>query len=268
MAIGLLTPVKAAIGAWLVEFHQQAYGDTPAAFEWTQRPAKEACIWAASRMVDTVESMLSSWRNNPNHTPQVSTAAMLPVLFAAIASEYIESPGETGRMLSTKTPIIFPSDPLCRLFMLRLMSVDLRCQIAIAAAEQATVMSMIGQLCSWAAERQLVYANHPFETVGLWSQWPVNIIPMDRMSVATPIGEQVKVMTLDLTIRATLPMFYGPGPNDYADANTPAGFQPIAAITPTHMPTLGPPTGVGGSEWHRYVDSDWGPPQVIMLEVK
>jgi hypothetical protein len=252
--IGLVTPVKFALGEWLAQFHQQAYPDTPANAEWCARETKKACVWASARMVDTVETMLAGWRNNANNEPKVGTAAMLPVVFIAMATEYIETSPDQGRSSLAPIEIKFPGDPQDRLFRMRLMSADIRCQIAVVASEQASVMSLIGQLCGWTLERHTVRAVFPFEHLGITTAWPVRIVPAERMSIQTPLGEHIKAMTLDLTIRASMPMFYAPKPGDATDGNTPPGFPTIQQVEHEFTPSLGIPTGVDAAEWRMFMD--------------
>ena len=64
--IGLVTPVKAATGQWLLEFFAQFHADTPQSVEWAARAPEKAMVWAPARMVDSVEEMLTTWRRNDN----------------------------------------------------------------------------------------------------------------------------------------------------------------------------------------------------------
>lgn len=249
MGAGLLTPVKGAIGRWVAGFHAQAYADTPAMAGWSARPAPDACKWAEGRMVDDVEAMLSSVRNNANVPAVKSTNAFSPILLVALATEYTETPSDQGPMTPERLPVVLPNDPLNRVIELDLMSIDLRCQLAMIAAEQPTVMSMCAQLGRWAQRNYRLSATHVFDAFGLATDWPVRVVPVDRMAIHTPIGEHLKVMTLDVTIRAVLPMFRGPGAGDATDGESPPGFAVISEV----MRGIGTPPGVTEPEWLRYL---------------
>jgi hypothetical protein len=249
--IGLLTPVKGAIGRWVAGFHAQAYRDTPAMAGWAARPAADACKWAEGRMVDDVEAMLSSVRNNANAAGP-STNAFSPMLLVAVATEYTETPSDAGVMPLESIPVVLPNDPLNRVIAIDLMSVDLRCQVAMLASEQATVMSMCAQMGRWAAREYRLTAWHAHEAFGLVTEWPVRVVPVDRMAIHTPVGEHMKIMTLDLTIRAVLPMFRGPGAGDDTDGESPPGFAVISEV----QRGIGLPPGVTEPEWMRYLGAE------------
>jgi hypothetical protein len=248
--IGLTTPVKAALGEWLVAFHGQAYPDTPAFAEWAARTPAQAMAWAPGRMVDQVSSMLSTWKRNDN-SGRPATSAYLPVMFLAVAADYTETPGEAGRPLTDYMPVTLPGDTLERSFKVRVMQADLRAQVVAVASDPATAQSMMGQLCEWAKERRRFDATYGF--IGFTSPWPVQILAADRLAVPTPEGEHVHILTLDLTVRAAMPMFYGPKPGDDTDGNDPPGFAVLNQIAELgHDPTLGPPSGVSVDEWRAF----------------
>jgi hypothetical protein len=244
--IGRLTPVKAALGRWLVQFHAQFDADTPENFEWAQREPSAAMTHAPARMVDQVESMLSSWRRNDN-SGEASTSAYLPVLFAAVAPDYTETPGEHGRPLTDYMPIAFDDDTLKRSFLVRAQHVDLRAQIVVVSASVQSTFSIIGQLCHWAIESRRTFA--PFEFAGFTTQWPVHVLAGDRMAITMPQGEHISALALDLTLRATLPRFKGPADGEPNDGHDPPGFPLVQSVTNQHDMAMGPPTGVSEEEW-------------------
>jgi hypothetical protein len=249
-AIGLVTPVKAALGEWLTGFYAQFYPDTPAAVEWAARGTVKAMAWAPARMVDAVEDMLASWRKNDN-SGGPSTSAYLPVVFIAVASDYTDTPGEAGRPLTDYMPISFDGDALHRSFRARLLNVDLRSQVVIVASDPLTAQSIMGQICMWAVERRTFKSRYAF--AGFTTEWPVQIVGADRMAIPTPVGDQITILSVDLTVRATLPMFYGPANGAPNDGNTPPGYPVLTSIpVQGHDPTLGPPTGVSAEEWARF----------------
>jgi hypothetical protein len=263
--IGLLTPAKAAIGQWLADFHGKFFEpDTPANVEWAGRAAPLAMSWAPGRMVDQVEPMLSSWARNDN-TGAPSTSASYPALFIAVAHDYTESPGEAGRTVVDWTPFAFPQDPECRSFRVRTMSADLRTQVVVVAPDQLTTMSMIGQLALWAVAKPKFTARYVFG--GFASDWPITVLGGDRLAVPTPVGEQLSILALDLTIRVTLPMFRGPRGTEATDGLEPPGFPVVLDVETGHDLSLGPPTGVTPAEWQHFralVASADGVAQVVL----
>ncbi|MCU0942964.1 MAG: hypothetical protein MUE35_10495 [Hydrogenophaga sp.] len=247
--IGLTTPVKAAFGEWLCAFYAQFYPDTPAGVEWAARGHVKAMQWAPGRMVDDVESMLSSYKRVDN-SGKASTSTFLPAVFAAVAADYTETPGEAGRHPMHWRSVAIPGDTLKRHLQVRVMSADLRAQIVVVASDAPTAMSIIGQLVEWAKVRRTFHARYHFQT--LPSDWPVVVQSEDRMAVPTPIGEHLSILTLDLKLRAGMPMFRGPTGDDATDGQTPPGYPVLEEITHAHDPTLGPPTGVSPAEWRNF----------------
>ena len=265
--IGLLTPVKAAIGQWLVEFYGQFQPDTPANTEWASRGAVHAMAWAPARMVDHADEMLSNWKRNDN-SGKKSTSAYLPVMILAVGAGYAEAPPEVGRSSTDFIPISFPDDTLQRSFRVKVMTLDLRAQIVIMADEPISTASMMAQLSAWVNSRYKIYA--PFVFGDFTTTWPATVILNDKIGVPDEIGEQLTVVAMDLTIRATVPLFKGPGPTDRTDGNTPPGFAVVNSVTNRHDMTLGPPTGVSAEEWAefaRLVTWSDGPPQVVLAPV-
>jgi hypothetical protein len=263
--IGLLTPPKAGIGKWLGDFHAKFFEpDTPANVEWKGRELPKAIVWAPGRMVDQVDSMLSSWQRNDNEGVP-STSAKFPVLFVAVAPDVTESPGEAGRQVQDWTPIAFPQDPEQRSFRVRTVGFDLRTQVVAVAPDKLSAMSLIGQLALYAVNTPR--AKAPFVFSGFATEWPITILGGDRMAIPNPVGEQLCILTLDLTVRATVPQFRGPRDAEFTDGLVPPGFAVVQAVEAGHDMSMGPPTGVCAEEWahfRRLVSSAVGPAEVVL----
>jgi hypothetical protein len=265
--IGLLTPVKAALGRWLVDFHAQVEKDTDAVNEWGLRPVKQAIAWAPGRMVDAADEMLKTWRKNANREPAgPSTSQFLPIVLCATALDYTETPSEYGRTMPDFVEAIFPNDTLNRLVKLRAMQVDLRFQVVVAAADPMTAMSIMAQLGVWAASYTRVQATFLYEPFALTHDWPVNIVMMDRIAFPTPIAEGMSVLALDFTARAAIPIVRGPSGAEATDGQTPPGFPVSTAVTTAHP--LGPPTGVTSEEWNLYASATTGPVKIVLYPLQ
>lgn len=252
--IGYLTPVKAAMGTWLGEFFAGFRPDTPANAEWGARSRVQAMAWAPGRMVDAADQMLSSWKTNDNTaTGQAGQSAFLPVLFAAIANEYTESPAEAGRHLTDDLPFSFPGDIQNRSFTVSLLSIDVRAQIVVAANDPATAMSMLAQLSKFAMQRQRFTAGYTFR--GFTTQWPVTIVQTDRLAVPSPVGDNIVMLALDLVLRASIPQFDGPA----------EGFPVVQAVDAAHNPDMPKPDDIPLAEWQTW--KAWvsaGAPKVVL----
>lgn len=255
------------MGAWLVDFRAQFQPDTPANAEWAAREAAKAMVWAPARMVDQVESMLSSWARNDN-SGRAGSSGFSPVMFVAMAADYTPTPGEAGRPMTDRLPFAFTDDTLRRSFRLRVISADIRAQVVAVCSDVLSASSMIGQLDLWATERQRFKAAYPF--AGFSTDWPVVVQQGDRLGAATPVGEQVAILTLDLTLRASMPMFYGPAQDEPDDGNDPPGYPVLAGITTQQFDVLGRPTGVDDDEWLAYLRSLRASPrsEVVLAPVR
>lgn len=250
--IGYLTPVKDAMGRWLGEWFAQFRPDTPANHEWATRQRARAMAWAPGRMVDAAEGMLSSWKTNDN-TGKAGQSAFIPVLFAAIANEYTESPNEEGRHLTDDIPFSFPEDPDNRSYLLSLLKIDVRAQIVVVANDPATAQSMLAQLSKWAMSRQRFRASYGFH--GFTSQWPVTIVQTERLAVPIPASENIVMLTLDLVLRCNIPQFTGPA----------EGFPVVEQITNQHNPEMPKPEDITLAEWESW--RAWvseGAPKVVL----
>lgn len=91
------------------------------------------------------------------------------------------------------------------------------------------------------------------------------------MAVPTPIGEQLSILAVDLTLRATMPMFYGPKSGEPTDGNVPPGFPVVAEVAAAHAPTLR--GSLTDAEWRAYLSmsgaavEDSGAPTVVLRGV-
>lgn len=243
--IGLLTPVKIALGNWLGAFKTDFQPDTAAAAEWAQREQRLAMAMVPGRMVDQVEEMLSSWRTN-NNSGNPSTSAYIPVLLAALAPDYTESPAEHGRPLTDKLPFSFPGDTGHRAFKARVLHLDIRAQVVVVASEPATATSIVAQLSMWSVHVPTFHADFTF--AGQTTQWPVKVLSADRIGIPTPVGEQLCILAVDYTLRASTPLFYGAG--TAVDNEVP--FPVAETIETRHNPAVERPEGVSAEEWQAF----------------
>lgn len=255
---GLTTPVRAALGRWMVAFRADYQPDTAAAAEWKARSAPTAMAFPPGRMVDAVDAMLDSWRSNDN-SGRAGTSAFLPMVFVAVARDYTEAPGEAGRPQLDRIPFVFPDDAKERVFEVRQISADIRAQVVVVASEIVTAGSIMGQLCLWEKRRR------SFRSTFLWSgfesEWPIQVVQADRMAVDSPQGEHMAVLTLDLTLRAAMPLFYSPtgseandGQGTVGSESDPPGFPVVGQIDVLgHEPSLAPPAGVDAQQWREFI---------------
>ena len=221
------TPVKEAFGRYLERFYDQLVTDTPAMAEYAARGFSKCAVWAPGRMIDQVEEMLAAWRKND--TSQANRATpYLPIMIAAMAKDYMPAPPDFSRQLADPVMVTLPNDPKGRVFSMRAVVGEIRAQVAICAPEEATARSiaMQLQLFSSAMGNRRFYANYLL--AGFNEPWPVVFEMPEIMAVNVPNDQNnLTILTVDFTMRATVPLLKAPkqadtdsdnqGSNDSAD---------------------------------------------------
>lgn len=242
-AIGLITPVKIAFAQWLGQFYGEFLPDTAANQEWAARGFERAMAWVPARMVDQVEEMLAAWRTN-DQSGKPATSAYFPVGLVGMAQDYTETPAEHGRPASDKIPFSFPGDD--RSFRVRVMHADIRAQVVIVATDVASATSIVSQLALWAITVPNFTATYTF--AGEVSNWPVRVLGADRIGIPTPVGEQICILAVDFTVRATMPLFYG----SETDPEATTGFPVVPVFESGHKPSIARPDGVSEEDWRAF----------------
>lgn len=208
------TPVKEAFGRYLERFYAQLVADTPAMAEYTARGFSKCAVWAPGRMIDQVEDMLAAWRKND--TAQADRATpYLPVMIAAMAKDYMPAPPEFSRQMADPVMVTLPNDPKGRVFSMRAVVSEIRTQVAICAPEEATARSiaMQLQLFSSAMGNRRFYASYLL--AGFSEPWPVVFELPEIMAINVPNDQKnLTILTVDFTMRATVPLLKHPGLTD------------------------------------------------------
>jgi len=182
-------------------------------------------------MVDLAEDMLASWMRDDSRGDPTSPYTM-PIILAAMAKDVTQSQPETGRSIATHEYVVIDGDPKDRLFLLRTFVSDIRAQMAIAAHEEQTARSLASQLLLWfeALPNRTFHATYRF--AGIDNDWPVQVVMPDSPASLVPTdAKNLTLLTLDLTLRASVPLYQAPKPGepndgqgDPADPEDPAGY--------------------------------------------
>lgn len=240
-------PIKSAFGRYLEAFYDQLVADTPALAEYVARGFAKSAVWAPGRMVDQVEDMLAAWRKNDT-TGAARAAPYLPIMIAAMAKDYIPAPSDFIRPLADAVDVMLPDDPKGRVFQMRAVSADVRCQIAIAAPEDSTARSIAMQLnlFAQALENRRFYAT--YRLVGLNELWPVVLELPDLQAINNPSDvKNLTLLTVDIQMRATIPLLSmpkGAAPNDGkgdGTADDPNGYLVVVRADGTTAPNAEAP---------------------------
>lgn len=210
-------PIKIAFGQYLQGFHLQLIADTRALAEFAARDFSKAAVWAPGRMIDQVEDMLASWRKNDTSQAAQPTTA-LPIIIACMAKDFVPAPPEFGRGLGDAVDVMLPDDPKERTFRMRAVVADIRTQVAIVAADDATARSIALQLHAYTSAIGNRVFQSTYRLAGMDDQWPVMLENPDLMAMATPTDvKNLTMLVLDIPLRATVPLLTVPRatePND------------------------------------------------------
>lgn len=230
-------PLKKALGLHLQVFQRGLTPDTRAVLEYMRRPFKDAVKLAPDRMIDSVEEIIDSYRKNDN-VPGQQPVTALPVVIVAVAKDYTPAGTEYGRVVADPIFVQIPDDPKERIFRLRVVKRDFRAQIVVLAAEGVTASSLAMQLhlyCAAMAKRTIV-ARHSF--AGIESFWPVQIEDPELSGVSAPLEgiKNATALVIDLTLRATVPVYTAPAPGEPNDGKGTSN-EPDNPYSPTHDPS-------------------------------
>lgn len=217
--LGRIETVKQGIGQYLGRFYNDYYyPDTVAGEEWASRGLAKAIQYAPGRLIDNADAMMEKWREN-NNSGKSGTSAYLPNVVVALGKDYTPVLGDYANQLPTWQDFIFPQDPKNRRFQMRLMQGDIRFQMAIFAAEEPTARGIAMQLCLYVKAVQNRTFGHTVNFAGIDSVWPVQLTTPDVSIIPIQMQEQVNltVLTVDLMLRASIPIFRSPSSSDARD---------------------------------------------------
>lgn len=229
--------VKSAFGAYIGEFYASLVPTTKPMHEFVARGLAKSCVWAPGRMIDQVEEMISAWqRNDTDQGP--TQPPKLPVIIVAVAKDYIPTGRDFSRQISESLDVILPGDEKERFFGLRVMSGDIRAQVAFCAVDEVTAKSMASQFLLFidAVENRRFFAQYAF--AGQQLPFPVQIESPEVPAINVQTGNKnLTVLAADLTLKASIPLFNAPtgeAPNDGqgtpGDATDPNGYPLVIEV--------------------------------------
>lgn len=249
----MFEPVKAGFGQYMARFFGELIATTRPLEEYVARGVARSVMWAPARMVDAAEEMLALYaRGDFDHGPTKPFA--LPIMFVAMAKDYVPTGREVTRQLADRADIALPGDPKCRVFGLRSLAADIRAQVVIAAMDEPTARSLAAQLVlhldSTEGRRFTSHGTFAGEALA----WPVTIESPDVQAIPVPNDtKNLTLLAIDLTLRATVPLIDSPrigDPNDgqgVPGTTDPAGYPVVQRIVGTKFgePDYAPASAIG-----------------------
>ncbi len=233
----MFEPVKAGLGQYMARFYDGLAPTTQPMEEFVRRGLGKAILWAPGRMVDAAEDMLSLYAREKPDDGAPTQPFELPVMFVAMAKDYTPTGREFTRQTGDREWIALPGDERGRVFGLRTIAADIRTQIVVVAADEPTARSIASQLALHLDSTSGRRFSAPFTYAGETLDWPVVIETPDVVAMAVQTdAKNLTMLAMDVTLRATVPLFDAPKPGQANDGKgvpgtpDPAGYPVVNAI--------------------------------------
>lgn len=212
----MFEPVKYAIGPFMHGYFSNLSATTKQIQKFTERPFHKAVVWAPTRMIDKVEEMFGKYLRVDGEEP--TNPHDFPVIIVAMARDYSPTGRDYGRQIADPRFVILPGDPKERVFKLKTISGDIRVQVAFFAREEPTCKSMAAQFLLYLDETQNRRFWATYRFAGIDTKWPVHVEAPDSpaMNIETA-SKNLNVLTVDLTLKVTTPLFIAPKVGDPSD---------------------------------------------------
>jgi hypothetical protein len=233
----MLKPVRIGFGGFMGSFYASLVPTTPALQLFTTRGLKKSILWAPARMVDAAEEMLSAWQKNDTDSATTMPPEM-PVILVAMAKDYMPTGRDFTRQLADSIPVMLPGDAKERLFGLRVAAGDIRAQVAIFAHDTGTASSIASQFLLYLDTVHGRRFPATFTHAGVTTEWPVQVESPDVPASSIPTdAKNLTMLIVDLTLKASIPLYDGPAddaPNDgqgtAGDASDPSGYPVVVQV--------------------------------------
>lgn len=222
------------MGRW----HRYLTPTTKALQDFVDRETPLAVLEAPSRMIDSVESMLNSYRKKDNDKAP-GTSAHLPVTFFAVARDMLPALDWASRAQAEPGQyVILPDDPKERVFEIRIWSGEVRAQVVHIAPDDPTNRSMAMQFGMFMSQFSSRSIPLPFRFAGVDFEWPAMIETPDFFTNHTPNGQDnLVIRSQDMTLRLSIPFLKAPGAGEGndgkgtpGDPNDPSGYAVVQQI--------------------------------------
>jgi hypothetical protein len=240
----MINPVKIAFGKLVTQWQKQLFPDGKQVKEFSLRASEKAIAFADSRMVDDAQAMLDLWQKNKTDNAP-SSSARLPVVLIAIARDFT-SGNQYHNQIKDSLPVVLAADPKERVFNLRTLGLSLRVQMAFIADNDTTARALVAQWHNYINSPSRRNMNAIYQFAGFSMPWGVSFeIPQNYASNIAIDANNICILTVDMTLNATVPMYENPQddePNDGkgtdGNLNDPHGYPVVLVINSTEFATL------------------------------
>jgi hypothetical protein len=232
----MLKPLKIAFGGYLARYFAAIVPTNDMIAEFAARPIEKAIVWSPGRMVDAAYEMLQMWqRNDTDSAP--TQPFRLPVAIAGLAKDAIPSGRDYTRQVAEPQMVMLPNDAKERMFGLRTIATDVRAQVAFFAHEEGTARSLASQLFLFAdaVENRRFVATYRFAGQSL--DFPVVVEDPGIVGSLQQVEERnLTILSFDLSLHVTIPLFSAPGEGEENDGlgtpgtDDPAGYPKVIEV--------------------------------------
>jgi len=237
----MFEPVKVGFGRYMARFYGDLIATTRPLEEFVARGVGKSVMWAPARMVDAAEEMLKLYaRDDIESGP--TKPFNLPIMFVAMAKDYMPSGRDYTRQIGDKVDIALPNDDKARNFKLRSIAADIRAQVVVAAMDEPSARSLVAQFILHLDSTDGRRFKAPYTFAGEALDWPVQIETPDVQAIAVPSdAKNLTMIAIDLTLRAAVPLIDAPKPGDANDeqgipgTDDPAGYPVVQLIAGTEF---------------------------------
>lgn len=221
----------------MTEFYNSLIPTTESMTEYLGRGVAKSIAWSPSRMIDSADEMLASWQRNDTDNADTQPSK-LPVIIVAMAKDYMPTSRDFGRQISESDVWgIMPNDIKERAFGIKTIIGDIRTQIVIFAQDEPTAKSIASQFCLFIDSMSNRRFYSLYEFAGMETPWPVQLESADTpASNANPASKNLTALIIDITLKATIPLFSAPKDGEYNDGkgipgtSDPAGFPVVVQV--------------------------------------
>lgn len=229
--------LKTAFGQYMGRFYAGLCPDTPAMEAYVDRGLTKSIVLAPGRMIDSVEEMLKAYQKNENNRPgeayRPGANALFPIMIVAVAKDYIPTGGDFGGKQVGRRLVALEDGAGASVYGYRQAMGDVRAQVAVMSAEDATARSLAVQFSLFIGEVK----NRRFPVTFPWHSYELEMTCMLEtpdiiFSKVDPENQSMTILVADITLKAVFPYLDAPraGEDNDGSTNVPPGYPLVEQI--------------------------------------
>jgi hypothetical protein len=203
---------KQGFGEYLNLWFNDLHPNTTQSQAFIDRGFANSVKWAAGRMIDDAEAMLSSYRRNEN-TDTVNQSSLFPIVLVALARDYTPTTGDWFGKQMYRHLVRFTDDEDASVYGYKQSAHDVRVQLAFMAAEEPTARNLVNHFCWWLSQ----YTQRRFLTRYTWGEYTLeNYVMLETPDIiAQNVSTEQKnavILSCDIQFKVTVPHVDAPVP--------------------------------------------------------